>query len=108
MHKLKSAILAATLVAAALPAFAQTSTPKLDQREANQQRRIQQGVNSGQLTPRESARLEKREGKLQADEAKAKADGKVTAAERARLQREANRDSRAIARQKHDKQAATR
>ena len=89
----------------ALPAFAQTpATPNLDKREANQQRRIDQGVNSGQLTPREAGRLEKREGKLAADEAKAKSDGTVTAQERARLQREANRDSRAIHRQKNDRQ----
>ena len=78
-----------------LPALAQapvaknpTATPSLDRREARQEQRIQQGVNSGQLTPREAARLEKREGKLQADEARAKADGVVTPQERARLQKQ--------------------
>ena len=89
-----------------LPAFAQApATPNLDKREANQQRRIDQGVQSGQLTPREAARLEKGQARLQANEAKAKADGVVTPQERERLQREANRNSRAIAHEKHDKQA---
>lgn len=102
-------LLAAVIFSAVtLPAFAQApatpSTPNLDRREANQQRRIDQGVNSGQLTPRETARLERRLAKLNADEAKAKSDGVVTPKERAQLQAEANRDSRAIAREKHDRQ----
>jgi uncharacterized protein YaiL (DUF2058 family) len=75
----------------------------MDKREAKR-RRIDQGVASGQLTPREAARLEKREGKLAANEQAAKADGVVTRKERRRLQRQANRDSAAIYRQKHDAQ----
>ena len=39
----------AVLAALSLPAFAQTtSTPRIDQRQANQEQRIQQGVASGQ------------------------------------------------------------
>lgn len=91
-------------------AMAQTptapATPKLDQREANQQARIDQGVASGQLTAKETNRLDKREAKLNADEAAAKADGKLTRAERRKLHREANRDSKAIHKQKHDAQIA--
>ena len=63
-------------------------------------------MKSGQLTGAEASRLEKRETLLQNHEAKAKADGVVTPGERARLEREANRDSRAIARQKNDRQVA--
>jgi hypothetical protein len=85
-------------------AFAQTATPNIDKRQANQEKRIEQGVKSGELTKKETARLEKREGKLQADKEKAKADGVVTKKERAKLQHEANRDSKAIYRQKHDAQ----
>jgi hypothetical protein len=81
-----------------------TATPRIDQRQVNQQKRIDQGVASGQLTPKETARLEKREGKIAADEAAAKADGKVTKAERRKLRHEENRASQAIKRQKHDKQ----
>ncbi len=89
-------------------AVAQTATPNLDKRQANQQARIDQGVASGQLNANEANRLEKRETKLAADEAAAKADGKVTRAERIRLQREADRNSRAIHRQKHDGQASAK
>ncbi len=102
---------------AALPALAQTpapaakdptATPRLDRREARQEKRIEQGVKSGQLTDKEAARLEKREEHLKAQEAKAKADGVVTPQERAKLEREANRDSRAITREKHDRQRAAK
>lgn len=82
------------------------STPRLDKREANQQHRIDQGVASGQLTAKETNNLDKREAKLAANEAAAKADGKLTHAERRKLAHEANRDSRAIHHQKHDKQTA--
>ena len=61
-------------------------------------------MKSGQLTPKETANLEKREAKLQSDKQKAQADGVVTKQERAKLQHEANRDSKAIYRQKHDAQ----
>jgi len=84
-------------------AFAQ-STPRVDKREANQEKRIENGKESGQLTNREAARLEAHEDKLKADEAAAKADGKVTKKERVKLNREANRNSKRIAKQKHDRQ----
>jgi uncharacterized membrane protein YebE (DUF533 family) len=84
-------------------AFAQTATPKLDQREANQQQRINQGVASGQLTPREANNLQRRQNNLNANEARAKADGVVTPAERRRLQREANKNSRKIYNKKHNR-----
>lgn len=107
--KIQTLIAAIALTAGGV-AFAQApaapATPNLDKREANQQARIDQGVASGQLTAKETNRLDKREAKLAADEAAAKADGKVTRAERRKLQREANRDSAAIHKQKHDKQTA--
>jgi hypothetical protein len=84
--------------------LAQTATPKVTKRQVNQQERIGQGVNSGELTPRETAHLEGREVKIQDDKKAAKADGTVTASERAKLNREENRTSRAIYRQKHDAQ----
>ena len=88
-------------------AFAQSpapSTPNLDKREANQEKRIDHGVASGQLNAKESNRMDIRQDKLAADEVAAKSDGKVTRAERRQLQRQANRDSAAIRRQKHDQQ----
>jgi hypothetical protein len=101
---MKITILAALVAAAALPVAAQTSTPLVDQRQQNQEARIQQGVQSGQLTPREAAKLEKGQAKVQAAEDKAKADGKVTAKERAKLAKKQNRQSRKIYKEKHDAQ----
>ena len=42
-------------------AFAQTATPVVDQKAANQQQRINQGVASGELTRGEAVRLQKRQ-----------------------------------------------
>ena len=80
------------------------ATPRVDQREVNQERRIQQGVQSGQLTPREAARLEAEQNRVRRAEAAAKADGQVTRQERARLEHMQDRASRDINREKHDRQ----
>ena len=80
-----------------------TKTPVLDKKEAHQEKRIEQGVKSGQLTQQEAAKLEADQTKLKADEAAAKADGKVTQKERRELQKEANQDSREIHKMKHNK-----
>jgi hypothetical protein len=95
------------LACVALSALAQTSsTPRIDQRQANQERRIEQGEKSGQLTQKEAARLEKGQARVQKMEDKAAADGKVTNKERSRIERAQDRQSKAIYRQKHDKQTA--
>jgi hypothetical protein len=83
---------------------AQTATPRVTERQENQQARIAQGVKSGELTPAETKHLETREAKIQHDKREAKSDGKVTHAERAKLNREEDRTSHAIYRQKHDGQ----
>lgn len=103
--KIKTLAVALSMTLAGL-AMAQPSTPNLDKQEAKQQQRIDQGVASGQLTAKETNNLDKRQAKLAANEAAAKSDGKVTRAEHRKLQREANRNSRAIYRQKHDAQTA--
>ena len=82
-----------------------TATPKIDQRQITQEKRVQEGVASGSLTPKEAARLEKREAKIEADKASAKSDGKVTAGERKKLSREQNHASEAIKHEKHDRHA---
>lgn len=97
----------AILGLAALPALAQ-STPRLDQRQENQERRIEQGVQSGQLNAREAARLERKQERIDRSEARAKADGVVTRQERARLHHQENVQSRHIARQKHDRQTGAK
>ena len=97
----------AVLAALSLPAFAQTtSTPRIDQRQANQEQRIDKGVQSGQLNQKEAARLDKGQARVQKMEDKAVADGKVTAKERRRIETAQDKQSRRIHRQKHDKQVA--
>jgi len=82
-------------------AFAQAGSV---QRDANQQQRIEQGLQSGSLNTREAARLEREETKVENDQARAMRDGKLSPAEKARLAREQNNVSRDIYREKHDAQ----
>ena len=100
-------LLFALCLALPVAAFAQsqspTATPRIDQRQANQEARIQQGVKSGELTPRETARLERGQAHVQNMEDKAKADGKVTAKERQRIAHAQDVQSNKIYREKHDR-----
>ncbi len=96
-----------------LSAFAQdgtsgnTNTPRIDKRQTKQQTRIDQGVQSGRLTPEEQQQLQNRQGRIAENEAAAQADGRVTKKERARLTNQQNRASRGIAYQKRDRQRVT-
>lgn len=107
------ALLASLVLVATGAAFAQTAsplpkdplaTPKIDQREVNQDKRIAQGVQSGQLTPRETRRLNRGEARIDKAEDHAQADGKVTAKERKHIAHLQRAESRDIADQKHDHQ----
>jgi hypothetical protein len=101
-----------TLIALSLAtfgsAFAQTTTapntPRVDKREAKQERRIDQGVASGSLTQQEANRLNRGQDRVATAEDKAKADGTVTKKERARLAHMQNKQDRHIKHQKHDRQ----
>ena len=94
-------------------AFAQTTppapkdplaTPRIDKRQANQQKRIDAGVASGSLTQKEADRLKAEQARNAKREEVAKADGVVTKKERAALERREDKSSKHIARQKHDRQ----
>jgi len=86
------------------PAFAGTGDPGVNKRQHRQQRRIGQGVKSGELTRREAVRLEREQVRIARKEARFKSDGELTRRERASLQRDLNRSSRHIYGQKHDEQ----
>jgi hypothetical protein len=111
MNKFTTLATGVTLAIASLGAFAQPTTPvtpRVDQREASQQARIESGVASGQLNRREARRLEAEQARIRAAERHAKADGVVTPRERrqiARMQQQANANIRA---EKHDGQVARR
>ena len=93
-----TALAAMTTVAAA----AHPGPPRVDRREARQESRIRQGVRSGELTPGEAEHLHAGQRHVQRIERRAKADGVVTMRERARLGHSQNRQSRHIARLKHN------
>jgi opacity protein-like surface antigen len=85
-------------------AYAEAETPVTDQRQANQEQRIDQGVASGQLNKREANRLNRQQKHINKVEGRAKSDGVVTKKERARIASAQNRASRHVAREKHDVQ----
>ena len=74
------------------------------QRNINQDKRIEAGVQNGSLTNREAARLERGQARVERKEARVGQDGHVSAAEQARVQRSENRQSRRIRHEKHDAQ----
>jgi hypothetical protein len=104
MNKLLTAVAAVMLGAVTLPVLAEVNTPRIDKRPMNQERRIDQGIASGELTKREAARLDRGQDRVDNLENNAKADGTVTRRERARIHHAQNVESRRIYRQKHDAQ----
>lgn len=91
-------------VALALPLTALAQGSRIDARQAEQDRRIDQGVQSGSLTAQEAARLEQGQAAVQRAENRALADGTVTRRERAHIENLQDRQSERIYRQKHDRQ----
>jgi len=77
----------------------------INQRQQNQRERIGNGVRSGELTARETARLAREQAHIYRMESRFRRSGdEFTNRERYRLQRELNQSSRHIYRQKHDRQ----
>jgi hypothetical protein len=100
------------LVIAGLPGIAAAqstdtpSTPRIDKRQQNQDKRIDKGAQKGQLTDKEKARLDKGQARVQKAEDKAMADGKMTKKERAKIEHMQDHQSKNIYRERHDKQIA--
>jgi hypothetical protein len=90
---MKSKILTTSLLASALfaglgmaPAMAQnTSTPQVDRAQQAISARIQQGLNSGHITPSEAQVLYRRDRDIAAKEAYFKSNGQATPQERQQL-----------------------
>jgi hypothetical protein len=110
----KSFILMAVMAGLMLPAAAQTgdSGPPatkpatINQRKENQQDRIGDGIQSGQLTAREAGKLEKKESEVNQEERDMRKldNGHLTKADRATLNQQQNALSKDIYKQKHDAQ----
>ena len=93
----------------ATPALLPAVERPIRDRETRQQERIANGVQSGELTPAETARLEARETELRkqiADDRSANG-GKLTPAERAQINKELDGIGVRIHHQKHDAQTTT-
>jgi hypothetical protein len=101
---MKTTLLLTTLLATLSMGLtqAQTATPQINQTQANQAARINQGVATGELNKKEAARLRADQRKIQAEKKIAKADGKVTKAERAAIKSDQAKASKRIYKQKHD------
>ncbi len=72
------------------------------QRNANQEKRINQGLKSGELTRKEAGSLERGQAHVDRSEARAGADGHVGAGEQARIQGKENRQSKRIYNKKNN------
>lgn len=104
MRNIKQAVMAFAALGVSLPLWANPAdTPNIDQRQINQQNRINQGVQSGSLTPNEAASLERGQARVQNMENRAKADGVVTPQERRRIHRAQDTQNRQIAKKKHNR-----
>ena len=79
-----------------------TKTPVVRKRQHIQQRRIGQGVASGELKAGEVKKLEQQQQEVNQMKHEAKADGTVTGAERKDIHQEQNQTSRQVFRAKHN------
>jgi len=109
--KLVLSLVTGTLLAtlAGPAAFAQDTTEKpkrvIKNRVERQDKRIENGVENGQLNEKEARRLEAQEKAIKGEIRRGKADdGKLDAQEKAKITRDQNKLNRRIAKQSHDKQ----
>ncbi len=83
-------------------AMAQTNAQNDTQRDVNQQQRIEQGLQSGQLSTKEAGKLEKQEQHIDKMEARDLKNGNISPAEQAKLNAEQNKVSHDINKDKHN------
>jgi hypothetical protein len=102
-----SAIAQTTTTSGAGPGVVDPGHPRVNQvngREANQQKRIANGVKSGSLNAKQTSRIENREASVQNREKKDMAahNGHLTKAEQNGINRQQNRVSKTIYKDKHN------
>ena len=79
--------------------------PRTDQvvdRDVNQQERVEQGLQQGQLTTREAGQIERQESRIDQTEARDLKDGKLSPTEQAHINQMQNQASRDIYRDRHN------
>ena len=79
-----------------------TNDPGIHARIEEQQKRIDQGISSGQLTRVEADIVQDNLNRIKDAEARMKRDGNLTPKERARLELRLDRNSRMIYKEKHN------
>ncbi len=104
MHRFPTRLMALTLFATlGSQAMAQSALQNDVQRDANQQQRIEQGLQSGQLSTGEADRLEHQESRVDRVQARdAHTGGRITPAEQARLNAMQNHVNQDIAADRHN------
>ena len=107
--KITKLAMIAVLASAPSIVLGQTPTPgkndyNINQRKADQQQRIANGVKSGKLTPGQTAHLEHQEAAINHEEhaMRAQDNGHFTKQDRATIHQQQNQESRRIYRDKHD------
>ena len=101
MKKVGAVLLSGVLVAGLL-CVDSANAGRVGKRQVRQQKRIQQGVASDELSRKEVRRLEREQRQIQRAKRKARQDGEVTAKERGKLERMQDRANRHIYRAKHN------
>jgi hypothetical protein len=96
-------VLAGLVILGSLPALAGSYDVKISQRAMNHERRIQEGVLAGQVTPGEFQRLELEQAHIRATVAQMWADGHLRHGERVRLNRMLTRSRQNIYNLKHNR-----
>jgi len=100
LPKFTAAICAASLLSTV--AWADTVAEQDQQRDVNQQQRIEQGLKSGELSTKEAGHLDRHEQHVDHMEAKDLRNGSISPAEQARLNTAENKTSNAIYNDKHN------
>lgn len=77
---------------------------QIDRRESYQERRIQQGVRSGEITRSEARQLEAEQARIRQMERNAARDGHISRSEAAQIRATQNAASRHIYQESHDSQ----
>jgi hypothetical protein len=93
------------LAAVTLATSAFADGPRTDQvvdRDVNQQERVENGLQNGQLTTREAGKIENDEARIDRTEARDLKDGKLSPAEQARINQMQSKTSAEIYRDKHN------
>ena len=97
----RTTLIACLLLGTGAAAFAQAPAGTV-QRDVNQEKRIEQGLQSGALNTREAATLQREESRVDRMQTHALKDGKLTAAEQAKLNAAQNKVSADIYADKHN------